>query len=298
MGPPITRQQSDVTLVDISPDATVAELKLALLMASGRPAPAGHLDSLVLWRVDLTEPELDAIEGTGGLARGRRPSPYPPHSTPPLLLANPEARVGDYLSNFRSNRMNPEHINISAWVNPMAVEALKPRMAAPRFQYPMPNNVPPPTRAAPRPLPTIALDSPTISSDSPASWGMSSPSSSNDNHYLAPPHASHSRCCGLSHEGTGGLIGLGIIMSPASSVSDHGSSDDEAFSWPPTPVVGDVDDDERWLEPTLHPPAWGHEGEDVDAMQVDHPEPEGTPKGFRSVMLPPRYGNRRVSSQV
>jgi len=270
---------SDTTLVDISPDATIAELKLSLLLASGRPAPAGLLDSIVLWAVELTEPELEVIEANGGLSHGGRPYPYPPHSAPPLLLENPNVRVGDYLASFRSHRGDPRSINLSAWINPAAADALEPRFIAPRFQYPMPEVLPPPTRSQSRPFPTIALDSPMSTSA-----GISSSFSSSSFGSLAPPTPPSHRCCSTGHEGMG-LVGLGIIMSPSASVSDHGSSDDEAFSWPPTPNVGGNDDEATWLGPSPTAPAWGHEDNMELERDLEHEQCQ-TPKGLHQTMIP------------
>jgi hypothetical protein len=89
------------------------------------------------------------------------------------------------------------------------------------------------------------------------------------------------RCCAGGHE-TVGLVGLGIIMSPAPSpaVSDHGSSDDEAFSWPPTPIVG-MDDEATWLGPSPTAPSWGN---DMD-LELEH-EQALTPKGFHQTTVP------------
>jgi hypothetical protein len=263
-----TRTSADYVLVDISPDATVGELKVAVLLAAGRPAPAGMLSGVTLWAVDVSEPELEAIEAVGGLARGSCPNPYPPHASGPIFLADENAAVRSYISNTRSNRTDPRSVSLSVYLAPSVVDELAPRNPVPRFQYPMPvvDAPPPPRRTQSRALPSVvlgsldALDSP-ISLAAPRS--VSSCGSGSDHSHegrfesaskaslLAPPVV---RCCGGGHEGLG-LVGLGITMSPTPSMCDHESSDDEAPSWPPTPVVG-RDEEPTWLGPSPTAPAW------------------------------------------
>lgn len=268
-----------VVLVDISPDSTVAEFKVALLLASSRPAPAGMLDALILWRIDMSKGDLAAIDATGGLTRGRRPTPYPATSAPPLLLADENAKVSDYLGDFRSNRSDPNAITISAWLNPLVATSLAARFDVPRFEYPMPPGIALPRQ---RLLPTRPLPMSSIYLESPSSFCIPP---GDDNGTLAPPTAML-RCCSGGHEGQG-LIGLGIFMSPTASVSDHGSSDDEAMSWPATPNFGD--DEAAWVAAGPSPCTRMGEWTGADGTAADEDD-----DGEDSHALTPKMGQAQL----
>jgi hypothetical protein len=62
------------TVVDILPGTSVGDLKSAILAADSRSIEES--DSLVLWRVEMTEDEMIVIEERGGLKNGQMPWPY------------------------------------------------------------------------------------------------------------------------------------------------------------------------------------------------------------------------------
>lgn len=187
-------------LVDISPDASITELKVQLLLAAGLPARVSQVNAISLSKVDMRLFELDS---------GRRYKPVP--------LRNPNTRVGDV---FNKSISEPTHIDLTATLHPSMV--INP---PPPFTYPLPMH--------------MLLPSPTQRRMLPPAMDMSSMESDLAD---APRDMSHStspsilRCC--AHEGGGGLVGLGITMSPVPSASsDHTcqSSDDEGVSWPTIP---------------------------------------------------------------
>ena len=61
-------------VVDIASTRTVKQLKAAVLEADGRPAEC--LDSVVVWRVEMSEEEMLIIAERGGLKGGKMPFPY------------------------------------------------------------------------------------------------------------------------------------------------------------------------------------------------------------------------------
>lgn len=177
-------------LVDISPDASVAELKLQLLLAARLPAPL-NLDALHLFVNDH-------------------------HMT--------EGRVGSF---FSTSMPDPNHIDIDAtYAAPLPSQV-------PPFTFPLPRDMllPSPTPSSSRQLPSLSFwpspNSAEFENDPPASSADSSRQSS-------------LKCC--AHESSG-LVGLGIMMSPASSCD----SSDDGTSWPTTPLV---DDFQEWKLPT------------------------------------------------
>lgn len=259
---------SGLTLVDIAPDATVAELKVAILLAAGRPAPAGLLDALVLWRVDMSEAELEDLNARGALARGRQPQPKAGFASP-TLLADEDEPVSTYFSNYHSDVRS---IALSAWVHPAAAHELAPRPAdAPRFAYAVPEPAQPHFEQAerllgplpipaPLPVPTPLATVVTIDADRVADADDDVAPAFCDP--FAAPRPPPSTCC-ISHAdldlttgfgalgGAGGLIGLGISFAPMSctspSDSSHSSLEEEVPSWPPTP---DCSGSDGWLPPT------------------------------------------------
>lgn len=60
-------------VIDLSPSATVAELKAAILKADYRSTEES--ERLVLWRVEMSEEEMVVIEERGGLKNGQMPWP-------------------------------------------------------------------------------------------------------------------------------------------------------------------------------------------------------------------------------
>lgn len=72
--PPIKSRKRLPTVVDIATSSSVSQLKAAVLMADGRAADS--LDSVVLWRVEMSEEEMIVIGERGGLKGGRMPWPY------------------------------------------------------------------------------------------------------------------------------------------------------------------------------------------------------------------------------
>lgn len=60
-------------VVDISPSSTVNQLKAAVLEKGERSAEC--LESVVLWRVEMSEEEMIVIGERGGLKGGRMPRP-------------------------------------------------------------------------------------------------------------------------------------------------------------------------------------------------------------------------------
>jgi hypothetical protein len=235
----------EVILVDIAPMATVAELKVALLLAAGRPAPAGRLDSLTLWRVDMTAYDLAYLDAQGVLDDGGRPAPLPCGAAPSIPLLNPKARVGDYITS-RCSRADPFHIDLSAHIAGSAVDALAPRTTAPPFTYPMPAyllEAPRERKRSVAPLPTDSYGYSNITA-----WASATESASDyglvaiDDQFTYPsptPDADAGRpvVCAVGYESLGspGLVGLGITMSPAPSTDTCSSRDEECVSWPPTP---------------------------------------------------------------
>lgn len=286
----------EVILVDILPTATVAELKVALLLAAGRPAPAGQLDALTLWRVDMSAYELAYLDAQGGLDDGRRPAPIPRTSAPCLALADPNAPVSDYITS-RCSRADPYHIDLSAHIHPCAISALAPRITAPAFTYPMPAyllEAPRQRRRAPLPLPSDGYAYGDISAWASSSSRDSSFDSSLDSYTeqqftypeveADPADAGRPVVCSVGYEslGSAGLIGLGITMTPVGSAeSDHtcSSRDEECVSWPPTPHLGETEG-EPFEGPTASALALGWTP--VVSEQVGQ-----TPKHLQALFVPP-----------
>lgn len=237
--------RSQLVVVDIDADASVRELKVALLRAAGRPVHKHLMDGLTLWRVDMTDGELQAIDQRNGLAGGQRPRPCSSFSTPLLMADCVGARVGEFFSpGVNISRANPAQVSISVYVHQGAEYELAPTVPAPRFTYPMPAaSLQGQKRAlgllAPQPQAArieteegeqIAVQ---VSLDTPSPAPSGSSDGSGD---TILPHAPLKCCAGM------GTIGLGIFMSPVpSSESDHTScsEDDDCPSWPPTPVVSE-----------------------------------------------------------
>lgn len=240
--------RSQLVVVDVDADATVRELKVALLRAAGRPVHKHLMEGLTLWRVDMTDGELQAIDQRNGLAGGQRPRPCSSFSTPLLMADCAGARVGEFFSpGVNVSRANPAQVSVSVYVHQGAEYELAPTVPAPRFSYPMPSGslqaqkraLGPlaPSHAQPACIETeageqvavqVSLDTP---SPSPAPSECSDGSGD-----TVLPHAPLRCCAGM------GTIGLGIFMSPVpSSESDHTScsEDDDSPSWPPTPVVSE-----------------------------------------------------------
>lgn len=292
----------EVTLVDIAPTATIAELKVALLLAAGRPAPAGRLDSLTLWHVDMSAYDLAYLDAQGSLDCGRKPSPIPHGAAPSVALSNPKARVSDYITS-RCSRAEPFHIDISAHINLNAVSALAPRVSAPAFTYPMPAyllEAPRDRRRNTLPLPSVSFGG---CSDITA-WASATEMASDyslvgleqkpftypdvedsvdddDPQDAGRPVLCHS---GYNSLGSAGLVGLGITMSPVpSSQSDHtcSSRDEECASWPPTPHLGEVDEG-----------VGAFEGPNVTALALGWSpasikDQASTPKHLEALFVPP-----------
>lgn len=236
------RERSQLVLVDIDQDASVRDLKIALLRAAGRPTHAHLMDGLTLWRVDMTEGELAAIDARNGLAGGQRPRPCTSFSTPLLMADCTGARVGEFFSpGVNVSRANPAQVSISVYIHQGAEYELAPTVPAPRFAYPMPS-----FQAPKRFLPALPLAQGSrieteagepvavqVCLDTPSPAPSSCSDGSGD---TVLPHAPLKCCAGM------GTIGLGIFMSPVPSCeSDHAScsEDDECPSWPPTPVVSE-----------------------------------------------------------
>jgi len=60
-------------VVDVLPGTSVGSMKSAILAADLRSVEES--DSLVLWRVEMTEDEMIVIEERGGLKNGQMPWP-------------------------------------------------------------------------------------------------------------------------------------------------------------------------------------------------------------------------------
>ncbi|KAL1410071.1 hypothetical protein Q8F55_004074 [Vanrija albida] len=288
-----------LTLVDIAPDATVQELKAAILLAAGRPAPSDLLDALVLWRVDMSEAELEDLDARGGLARGRQPQPKAgfPH---PALLADEDEPVATYFPNYRSDVRG---VSLSAWVHPAAAHELAPRLPdAPRFAFAEPAQPHPElplTFPDPLPVPTpVALGTDVV--DCAADAGDDVAPAFCDP--FAAPRPVPSTCC-PSHSdldlttgfgalgGAGGLIGLGISFAPMSctspSDSSHSSLEEEVPSWPPTPDCSGTD---GWLPPASEFVAVRKQDWEVDADARTEipsmPTPKLAPEASSSFFIP------------
>jgi hypothetical protein len=63
------------TVVSISPERSVRDLKATILRADGRTVMEEHLERVVLWRVEMSEEEMIVIGERGGLKNGRMPWP-------------------------------------------------------------------------------------------------------------------------------------------------------------------------------------------------------------------------------
>jgi len=68
-----TVARSPPTIVDVLPGTSVGALKSAILAADSRSVEQS--DSLVLWRVEMSEDEMIVIEERGGLRNGQMPWP-------------------------------------------------------------------------------------------------------------------------------------------------------------------------------------------------------------------------------
>lgn len=236
-------ERAQLVIVDVDQDASIRDLKIALLRAAGRPTHAHLMEGLTLWRVDMTEAELSAIDARGGLAGGQRPRPCASFSTPLLMADCVGARVGEFFSpGVNVSRVNPAQVSISVYVHQGAEYELAPVVPAPKFTYPMPTALQAPKRS----LGPLAASQPAcieteagepvavqVCLDSPSPTPSTSSEGSGD---TVLPHAPLRCCAGM------GTIGLGIFMSPVPSCeSDHTScsEDEECASWPPTPVVSE-----------------------------------------------------------
>lgn len=286
-----------VTLVDIAPTATVAELKVALLLAAGRPAPAGLLDALTLWRVDMSAYDLAYLDAQGNLDGGHQPSPIPRNSAPCVHLSDPSALVGDYITS-RCSRAEPSNIDLTAHIHHSAISSLAPRVTAPPFTYPMPAyllEAPRERRRSTLPLPSDTYRYSDISAwvggtESKCDYsmaGLGEPQypESNPVVHEDPQDAGRPVVCATGYEslGSAGLIGLGITMSPVpSSRSDHtcSSRDEECASWPPTPHLGQIDEGARAFEgPSMTALALGWTPVENDTAS--------TPKHIQALFVPP-----------
>ncbi|EJT51251.1 hypothetical protein A1Q1_07529 [Trichosporon asahii var. asahii CBS 2479] len=236
-------ERAQLVIVDVDQDASIRDLKIALLRAAGRPTHAHLMEGLTLWRVDMTEAELSAIDARGGLTGGQRPRPCASFSTPLLMADCVGARVGEFFSpGVNVSRANPAQVSISVYVHQGAEYELAPVVPAPKFTYPMPTALQAPKRS----LGPLAASQPAcieteagepvavqVCLDSPSPTPSTSSEGSGD---TVLPHAPLRCCAGM------GTIGLGIFMSPVPSCeSDHTScsEDEECASWPPTPVVSE-----------------------------------------------------------
>lgn len=243
--------RSQLVVVDVDADASVRALKKALLRAAGRPVHRHLMDALTVWRVDMTDGELQAIDQRNGLAGGQRPRPCSSFSTPLLMAdgAGAGARVGDFFGPaVNISRANPGHVSLSVYIHQGAEHELAPAVHAPRFTYPMPADALAPRRAERSLGPMRPTQPPTISTEDGAEVAVQvaldtpSPAPSRSSGGSGDTVLAHAplRCCAT--KSADHVIGLGIFMSPVpSSESDHasGSEDDELPSWPPTPNVGD-----------------------------------------------------------
>ncbi|CAD6570056.1 MAG: hypothetical protein TREMPRED_005574 [Tremellales sp. Tagirdzhanova-0007] len=128
---PIKAPKTLPVVVDISPSSTVNQLKAAVLLADGRPSES--LDSVALWRVDMSEDEMIVIGERGGLKGGRMPWPYPPTASVPVSLSESNQTLSHYFADAKSNgRM----VNLSVWIHPSAISKLARRDEdAPLFKY-------------------------------------------------------------------------------------------------------------------------------------------------------------------
>ncbi|GMK54720.1 hypothetical protein CspeluHIS016_0113060 [Cutaneotrichosporon spelunceum] len=238
----------EVTLVDIAPTATIAELKAALLLAAGRPTPAGCLDSLLLWRVDMSAYELAYLDAQGALDDGQRPATLPCGAAPSIPLNELKACVGDYISP-QCSRADPFHIDLSAHIESSAVSVLAPRTIAPPLTYPMPTYLLEPPRERRRSVAPLPIDNYRYSNIS--AWASATETASDyglvepECTYASPPlpeedlDAGRPLVCAVGYESLGspGLVGLGITMLPTPSTDTCSSRDDEFASFPPTPLM-------------------------------------------------------------
>ncbi|KAJ9126961.1 hypothetical protein QFC24_001192 [Naganishia onofrii] len=127
--------------LEISRDATVSELKEAILKADGRPV--GLLEKVKLWKVDMTWKEIIQCETMGDGQNGSMPWPYSPDapdSTPLQHATDPLDSI------FPAYKSNTNRISIFVWIHPSALGILTRSKdlttsilgeSIPNFQYPM-----------------------------------------------------------------------------------------------------------------------------------------------------------------
>ncbi|KAK4684098.1 hypothetical protein P7C73_g6106, partial [Tremellales sp. Uapishka_1] len=120
--------------IDISPDATLDQLKAALLKADRRTIDQSALDQVVLWQVEMSGEEMVVIEERGGLRKGQMPWPYPPTAPVPVAMTDSSLPISHYFPQPSNCRM----VNLSIWLPPtIAKDTTGQTISAPVFQYPM-----------------------------------------------------------------------------------------------------------------------------------------------------------------
>lgn len=119
-------------VLDISPSASVDDLKRQILAIEGRTV--SRLEKVVLWKVDMSENEMIVIEERGGLKSGQMPWPYPPTAEVPVKLEDGSDLVGNFW-----NASNPRMVAISVWISPSAALSTGSNITdnTPVFTYPM-----------------------------------------------------------------------------------------------------------------------------------------------------------------
>lgn len=126
-------------VIDVSPHATVDDLKRLALAADGRDVASARLDKVVLWKVDMSESEMVVIEERGGLKGGQMPWPYPPTAEVPVKLEQGTDSVDRFWT-----ASNARMVAVSVWISRSASTSVSTPAAAPTavedvpvFTYPM-----------------------------------------------------------------------------------------------------------------------------------------------------------------
>ncbi|KAJ9098707.1 hypothetical protein QFC21_004355 [Naganishia friedmannii] len=127
--------------LEMSRDATVSELKEAILKADGRPV--GLLEKIKLWKVDMTWKEIVECELSGDGQNGSMPWPYSPQAPDTTPLQDMNVSLDEV---FPAYKPNTNVISVFVWIHPSALGILTRSKdlttsilgeSIPNFQYPM-----------------------------------------------------------------------------------------------------------------------------------------------------------------
>ncbi|KAJ9096111.1 hypothetical protein QFC19_007337 [Naganishia cerealis] len=127
--------------LEISRDATVSELKEAILKADGRPV--GLLEKIKVWKVDMSWKEIVECETMGDGQNGAMPWPYSPDAPESSPLQDMMITLDSIFPAYKSNT---NAISIFVWIHPSALGILTRSKdlttsilgeSIPNFQYPM-----------------------------------------------------------------------------------------------------------------------------------------------------------------